>query len=269
MGRSCCSSKTMRAREMRATVCLSLSLVGMVLLCDNASSFVFTPFLAVERTRSLALAQASSYASCTFPAHRVRASSALKMADGDFDEKATMASAQEKMEKSTESVQNSLETLRTGRASPKVLDRVTVECYGVETPLNQVASVKTSSATQLLVESYDPAILDDIATAIQESDVGLTPNNDGSVIRLNLPPVTEERRKDLAKEAKALGEEGKVAIRNIRRDAVEAVKKAQKSKSLGKDQSKDAQDAIQKLTDKFAKVIDEKVAAKEKDILKV
>lgn len=191
------------------------------------------------------------------------------MAAGEFDVKSTLSDAEDRMDKSVENVQGNLETLRTGRASPKVLDRVMVECYGAETPLNQVASVKTTSATQLLVEAYDASILNDISNAIQEADIGFTPNNDGSVIRLNMPPVTEDRRKELAKEAKALGEEGKVAIRNIRREAVDAVKKAEKAKSLGKDQSKDAQDAIQKLTDKHAKVIDERVSAKEKDILKV
>ncbi|CAN0128297.1 unnamed protein product [Scytosiphon promiscuus] len=202
-------------------------------------------------------------------APRPRSTSALRMAAEDFDDKAVMSSAKERMDKSVDSVRLNLETLRTGRANPKILDRVVVDCYGAETPLNQVASVKTTSATALLVESYDPTILADIAAAIQEADLGFTPNNDGSVIRLNMPPVTEDRRKELAKEAKGLGEEGKVAIRNIRREAVDSVKKAEKAKNLGKDQSKDLQDAIQKLTDKTTKTIDETVSAKEKEILKV
>eukprot|EP00904_Undaria_pinnatifida_P011098 jgi/Undpi1/7118/HiC_scaffold_22.g09592.m1 len=246
---------------MKASVFIATASATAVALCSGAAGFVFAPTLAVKRVGGQA-----SYAST---APRARASSALMMAGEEFDDKANMASAQTRMEKSTDSVADNLETIRTGRASPKVLDRVMVDCYGAETPLNQVASVKTTSATQLLVESYDPTILNDIASAIQEADIGLTPNNDGSVIRLNMPPVTEDRRKELAKEAKSLGEEGKVAIRNIRREAVDAVKKAEKAKKLGKDQSKDAQDAIQKLTDKYAKTIDEKVSAKEKDILKV
>lgn len=243
---------------------------AVVVMCSGVAGFVFAPSLDVKHRSGLPMGHASPCASMAPRARSATASaSALMMAADEFDEKAVMGSAQERMDKSVESVRLNLETLRTGRANPKILDRVTVEAYGAETPLNQVASVKTTSATALLVESYDPTILADIAAAIQEADLGFTPNNDGSVIRLNMPPVTEDRRKELAKEAKGLGEEGKVAIRNIRREAVDLVKKAEKAKQLGKDQSKDAQDAIQKLTDKTTKLIDEKVAAKEKDILKV
>ncbi|CAM9531348.1 unnamed protein product [Ectocarpus sp. 4 AP-2014] len=251
---------------MRASAFTAATSTAAIALCSGVSGFVFAPPLSAKRAGVPTTGKASP---CASTAPRQRWTSALKMAAEEFDGDAVMASAEERMDKSVESVRLNLETLRTGRANPKILDRVVVECYGAETPLNQVASVKTTSATALLVESYDPTILADIAAAIQEADLGLTPNNDGTVIRLNMPPVTEDRRKELAKEAKGLGEEGKVAIRNIRREAVDTVKKAEKAKSLGKDQSKDAQDAIQKLTDKTTKTIDEKVAAKEKDILKV
>ncbi|CAM9283983.1 unnamed protein product [Chrysoparadoxa australica] len=193
---------------------------------------------------------------------------ALSMEAG-FDTKKMAKEAESKMVKSVESMQQNLATLRTGRANPSILDRVQVEYYGTPTPLNQVAGVKTTSATQLMVDPYDKGCLADIERAILESGIGLNPNNDGSVIRLNIPPVTEDRRKELCKEAKSIGEEGKVAIRNIRRDAVDTAKKAEKSKELSQDQSKDATGEIQKLTDKYTKQVDTLVTAKEKDIMTV
>ncbi|CAM9581145.1 unnamed protein product [Pylaiella littoralis] len=252
---------------MRACMFTIIASAAAVMLCSEVVGFVVTP--ALDTIKRGGVPTAWHALPCATVASRARTTFTLMMAAEEFDDKAVMASAKEKMDKSVESVRASLESIRTGRANPKILDRVVVDCYGAETPLNQVASVKTTSATALMVESYDPTILADIAAAIQEADLGFTPNNDGTVIRLNMPPVTEDRRKDLAKEAKGRGEEGKVAVRNIRRDAVDVVKKAEKAKNLGKDQSKDAQDAIQKLTDATIKVIDEKVSAKEKEILKV
>ncbi|KAG5192687.1 ribosome recycling factor domain-containing protein [Tribonema minus] len=173
------------------------------------------------------------------------------------------------MQKSVDKCRENLATLRTGRASPGILDRVFVDYYGTPTPLKGLAAVKTSSATQLMVEPYDRSSLSAIERGILESGVGLNPNNDGQVIRLNIPAVTEDRRKELCKEARALGEEGKVAVRNIRRDVVEVIKKAEKSKEISQDQSKNTSGDIQKITDKYAKMVDEAVATKEKDIMTV
>ena len=129
------------------------------------------------------------------------------------------------MQKSVEATQRSFNTIRTGRANPAILDRVTVDYYGTETPLNQLANISTPEATMIMIQPYDKGSMGQIEKAIQMSDVGLTPNNDGQVIRLNIPPLTEERRKDLVKLASKMAEEGKVAIRNIRRDAIDDVRK--------------------------------------------
>eukprot|EP00638_Chattonella_subsalsa_P003798 CAMPEP_0117758484 /NCGR_PEP_ID=MMETSP0947-20121206/15410_1 /TAXON_ID=44440 /ORGANISM="Chattonella subsalsa, Strain CCMP2191" /LENGTH=250 /DNA_ID=CAMNT_0005578689 /DNA_START=48 /DNA_END=800 /DNA_ORIENTATION=+ len=185
----------------------------------------------------------------------------------EADLSSLMKDAETRMSKSLESLKENLNTIRTGRASPAILDRVMVEYYGTETPLNQLASISTSSSTQLVVDPYDKSALADVERAIMESGVGLTPNNDGNVIRLNIPALTEERRKELSKEAKALGEEAKVAVRNIRRDVVDKVKKSEKAKELSKDESKDGQDDAQKLTDKYVKQADEIVSKKETDIM--
>jgi len=187
----------------------------------------------------------------------------------EFDAKKLNKETEERFKKCLESCQQNLDSIRTGRASPKILDRVMVEYYGTETALNQLAGVSTSGAQQLTVDPYDKSALEDIEKAIMQSGVGLTPNNDGSVIRLNIPPLTEERRKELSKQAKATGEEGKVALRNVRRDAIDSAKKAEKAKDISKDQSKDAQDDIQKLTDKYIKMVDGIISTKEKDILTV
>jgi len=176
---------------------------------------------------------------------------------------------EERMIKSVDSVSQNLQTIRTGRANPKMLDRVMVEYYGAPTPLNQLASVSVPSSSQLVVEAYDKSSLADIEKGIIMSDVGLTPNSDGNVIRINIPPLTEDRRKDMLKQCKAMAEDGKVAVRNVRRDAVDKVKKLEKASELSEDQSKDGQDSIQKLTDKYIKNIDEIVAKKEQEVMKV
>jgi ribosome recycling factor len=175
----------------------------------------------------------------------------------------------ERMSKSVESVIQNLNTIRTGRASPAILDRVKADYYGVETPINQMASISVPSAQQLTVEPFDKSQLGGIERAIMEADLGLTPQNDGSVIRLNIPALTEERRKEMMKQCKAIGEEGKVAVRNIRRGAVDAIKKLEKAGDISEDESKDGQDAIQKTTDSKVKDIDEIVAKKEKEVMKV
>lgn len=169
--------------------------------------------------------------------------------------------AEERMEKSVTSVVTNLSTIRTGRANAAMLDRVQVEYYGALTPLNQMAGISVPNSQQLQIQPYDKSTLADIEKAIIESDLGLTPNNDGDVVRINIPALTEDRRKEMLKQCKALGEDGKVAIRNVRRDCVDSVKKLEKASTISEDQSKDGQDAIQKLTDQYTKEIDNKVAS--------
>ena len=144
-----------------------------------------------------------------------------------------------------------------------------VDYMGVPTPLKSMAAIKTTSASQLTVEAYDKSSLTAIERGIIDSGVGLTPNNDGNVIRLNIPAVTEDRRKELCKEAKAVGEEGKVSIRNIRRDTVDAVKKLEKSKSISQDLSKNTATDVQKVTDKYIKSVEDMITAKEKEIMTI
>lgn len=202
------------------------------------------------------------------PGHNsLMSSSSTRLFEKDI--KSITKDAQKRMEKSIDSVRQNLSTIRTGRATPNILDRVKVPYYGVDTPLNQMATINVPSAQQLSVEPYDKSTLGDIEKAIAESDLGLTPNNDGSIIRINIPSLTEDRRKEFVKQAKAMGEEGKVAVRNIRRDSVDSIKKLEKAGEVGEDESKDGQDEIQKLTDKNTKEIDDVVAAKEKELSKV
>ena len=153
--------------------------------------------------------------------------------------------------------------------SVTLLDRVMVDYFGSPTPLNQLAGVSVSGPQSLVVSPYDKSAFKLIETAILESNLGLNPNNEGSVLRLNIPPLTEDRRKLLSKQAKSVAEEGKVAVRNVRRDAVERVKKFEKDKAIGKDESATGQDALQKLTDKYGKQLDEMLKVKEKEIMTV
>jgi ribosome recycling factor len=147
-----------------------------------------------------------------------------------------------------------------------LLDRIVVEYYGTETPLKSLASISTPDATTITIQPFDRSSINVIEKAISMSDLGLTPNNDGSAIRLNIPPLTSDRRKELIKTASKLTEEGKVAIRNIRRDAVEAVKKQGKNSEISEDEVKDLQDKIQKMTDKYIAKLDHLLAEKEKDL---
>lgn len=175
----------------------------------------------------------------------------------------------EKMSKSVESVKMSLTSIRTGRASASILDRVKVDYYGASTPLNQLASISVPSAQQLAIDPYDKKSLNDIEKAIVLADIGLTPSNDGNIIRINIPSLTEDRRKDLLKQCKSIGEEGKVAIRNIRRDGVDTIKKMEKAGTIGEDEMKDGTDKMQKMTDQSVKEIDEIVSKKEKEVMTV
>lgn len=180
-----------------------------------------------------------------------------------------LADVEAQMQKSVEATQRAFNTIRTGRANASILDRITVEYYGTETPLKSLANISTPDSTTLQIDPFDKGTVNQIEKAISLSDVGLTPNNDGRVIRLNIPPLTQERRKEFTKTAAKYAEEGKVAIRNIRRDAIDSVRKQEKSGDVSEDEARDRQDQIQKLTDKYITRIDELLAAKEKDIMTV
>lgn len=173
------------------------------------------------------------------------------------------------MRKSLDATQRTFNTIRTGRANPSLLDKIQVEYYGSDTPLKSLASLSTPDAQTIQIQPFDTSAMALIEKAIAMSDLGLTCNNDGKVIRINIPPLTEDRRKDLCKLASKYAEEGKVALRNIRRDAIDKVKKQEKEGELSEDQSRDEQDKIQKLTDKFIAELDKQLADKEADILKV
>jgi ribosome recycling factor len=176
---------------------------------------------------------------------------------------------EDRMNKSVESVKKNLMTIRTGRANPNMLDRVSADYYGVETPLNQMATISVPSSQQLQIAPFDKSQLVEIEKAIIESGLGLTPNSDGTVIRINIPELTEDRRKEMIKQCKSIGEDGKVAIRNVRRDGVEAIKKMEKAKTVGEDEMLDGVDEVQKMTDKHIKEIDEIVSKKEKEVMTV
>ncbi|MBW4417746.1 MAG: ribosome recycling factor [Myxacorys californica WJT36-NPBG1] len=179
------------------------------------------------------------------------------------------ADVEDHMQKAVEATQRSFNTIRTGRANSSLLDKIVVEYYGAPTPLKQMANISTPDASTIQIQPYDRSSLNIIEKAISLSDIGLTPNNDGSNIRLNIPPLTSDRRKELVKLAAKYAEEGKVSVRNIRRDGVDAVKKQEKAKEISEDESKDLQDKIQKLTDKYTAEVERVLADKEKDIMTV
>eukprot|EP01035_Chromulina_nebulosa_P020357 gene20357-26422_t len=187
----------------------------------------------------------------------------------EFVWKPIKKSTEDKMIKSIENIQNQFNTLRASGANPGILDRVFVDYFGSSTQLNQLARVGTSGPQQLIIEPFDKSSIKDIEKAIATSGLNLTPNNDGGVIRINIPPLTEDRRKDLAKQAKGITEDGKVSIRNIRRDLVDKIKLAEKNKEISKDDSKGFQDDLQKLTDDFVKKLDVMLKSKEKDLLTI
>ncbi len=176
---------------------------------------------------------------------------------------------EERMDKTIESFKKDLSSIRTGRASTALLDRVMVEYYGTPTPVKQVANVSAPEPRLITIVPWEKKMLGDIEKAILISDLGLNPNNDGAMIRLEIPQLTEERRKDLTKKVNKHAEEAKVVIRNVRRDANEAIKKMEKGKQITEDESKKAQTDMQKLTDKKIKVIDEMKDKKEKEVMEV
>ena len=172
-----------------------------------------------------------------------------------------------KMSSSISVLQKELAGIRTGRASAGLLDSISIDYYGTSTPLNQVATVATPESRCITIQPWDESQMAVIEKAIQNSDIGITPSNDGKIIRLEVPPMTEERRKELAKLGKKLGEDTKIAVRNIRRDGMDTVKKRLKAKEISQDDEKGLEIEIQKITDGFIKDIDTSVAAKEKEIL--
>lgn len=180
----------------------------------------------------------------------------------------TLASGEERMKKAIANLKNEFQSIRTGRANPQLLDRVEVQYYGTATPLKSLANISTPDGKSLVIQPYDKGALKDIEKGIHASDLGLTPNSDGSVIRIGIPPLTEERRKDLTKLVKKVGEEAKVAVRNIRRDCDHDIKKS-KDSGVSEDEVKGKLDNLQKLTDRYVKEIDSAIKEKEKEILEI
>lgn len=177
------------------------------------------------------------------------------------------ASLESDMSKAIDSLKHQLTKVRTGRASASVLDGVTVDYYGSPTPVNQVGQISTPEARLLQIQPFDKTLIGEIEKSIINANLGLTPSNDGNLIRIQFPALTEERRKDQVKEIKKIGEDSKIQIRNARRDGNEAVKKAEKAKEISEDDSKKFQTEIQTVTDTFTKKVDEIVAGKEKELL--
>lgn len=176
---------------------------------------------------------------------------------------------QENMDKAIGNLHRELGTIRTGRASTAILDRVMVEQYGVAMPLKQAGTVSVPDSQTLMIQAYDKSGLRAIEKAIMDANIGLTPTNDGSVIRIKIPALTADRRKEFIKQAKKIGEDAKVAVRNIRRDMVDEAKAKEKAKEITEDESKKMQDTIQKTTDKFIAEVDKSVALKEKELSEV
>lgn len=180
-----------------------------------------------------------------------------------------MNNAEIKMEKAISALNSDFAAIRAGRANPAILDKISVEYYGVPTPIQQVGTISVPEARTIIIQPWDASILGDIEKAILKSDIGINPNNDGKCIRLNFPPLTEERRKELVKGISKRGEDAKVAIRSVRRDALEGFKKQKKDGEITEDDLKDLETKIQKLTDRFVKDVETIVADKEKEILSV
>eukprot|EP01039_Chlorochromonas_danica_P003347 gene3347-3670_t len=245
---------------MHSLLLLPLLLLATVFPATVVQSFSPSP---LRLCRSLTPGSASASAA-------PRLSMAAAAAAAEFNWKSLKKATEEKMSKSVEAIQTQFNTIRAGGANPSILDRVVVDYFGSPTPLNQVARVGASGAQTLVIEPFDKSLVKEVERAIAQADLGLAAQNDGSgVLRINLPALTEERRKDLVKQAKSLCEEGKVAVRNVRRDFVDKVKVAEKDKAISKDDSKAFQDELQKVTDDFTKKLDNMLKTKEKDLLKI
>lgn len=182
---------------------------------------------------------------------------------------ALLSDADDRMKKSVENSREKLGTVRTGRASPALLERVQVDYYGTKTPLNQMANIAAAEARLLTISPYDKSALPSIEKAITDSELGLTPNNDGNVVRIQIPELTEERRNQMVKQARTLAEEGRVAIRNVRREIMQELKELRTSGDVGEDDEKRGEDDLQKLTDRHVGEVDGQLQHKETDLLEV
>ncbi len=180
-----------------------------------------------------------------------------------------LADAKRRMDKSIEATHHEFNSIRTGRASPALLDRVTIDYYGTQTPLKSLASISAPEPRLLVVQPFDPGAIKNIERAVQESDLGLTPSNDGKVVRLPIPSLTEERRKDLVKVVRRVAEDGKVAIRNVRRDVMQHLKDLVVNGDVGDDEERRAEQQVQKITDAHTKSIDDLLKVKEAEIMEV
>src|SRR5512132_56606 len=181
----------------------------------------------------------------------------------------TIASADHKMGRAVEAMERDFQTFRTGRASTSLVERLHVDYYGTQTPLNQLASISVPEAHQIVIQPWDRGVLSAIEKAILKSDIGLTPNVDGTVVRLNIPPLTEERRKEIVKTVHKRMEEARVEIRNLRREANDALKKEERDGTVGADEAHRSLDTVQKLTDRYVADVDRIGASKEQEVLEV
>ena len=177
--------------------------------------------------------------------------------------------SEEKMEKTVSVLKEEYIQLRIGRANPHVLDKVLVDYYGEMTPINQTANISVQDGKCLVISPWDKSLIKNMEKGITIANIGLTPSNDGNVIRLVFPDLTQERRKEIVKQVKKMAEDSKIAIRNVRRDATDAVKKLEKAENLPEDAVKDGQDQVQKITDKYTKIVDETVSVKEKEVMEI
>jgi ribosome recycling factor len=180
-----------------------------------------------------------------------------------------LVDAKRRMDKSIEATHHEFNSIRTGRASPALLDRITIDYYGTQTPLKSLASISAPEPRLLVVQPFDPGAIKGIERAVQESDLGLTPSNDGKVVRLPIPALTEERRKDLVKVVRRVAEDGKVAIRNVRRDVMQHLKELVVNGDVGDDEERRAEQQVQKITDDHTKSIDDLLKVKETEIMEV
>jgi len=180
-----------------------------------------------------------------------------------------LADEKRRMDKSIEATHHEFNSIRTGRASPALLDRITIDYYGTPTPLKSLASISAPEARLLVVQPFDPGSIKNIERAVQESDLGLTPSNDGKIVRLPIPALTEERRKDLVKVVRRVAEDGKVAIRNVRRDIMQHLKELVVNGDVGDDEERRAEQQVQKITDEHTKSIDDLLKVKEAEIMEV
>ncbi len=183
--------------------------------------------------------------------------------------KTVFETAKTKMGKTINALQSEYGAIRAGRANPQILDKLAVDYYGTPTPINQLGSISVAEARVLVIQPWDKSVLKAIEKAIQTSDIGINPQNDGSVIRLTFPPLTEDRRKELAKDIQKIGENSKVAIRSIRRDCVDKLKAMKKASEITEDDLKDGEKEIQKITDNFIKEVDDLATAKSKEIMEI